>query len=129
VLFLHTQPINASLRNIRHHILVITVHEQKLAEELRKQISELYKKNMEAKNGFQLISPVVQSLINNYYTFFIAPDGSKEGYDLSDDGDRVRAKVVALLDTYKTTDGTFPVSYVELFYGDDTLPAKILNQN
>lgn len=120
------RPSLEGLRNIRHHIVVVTVHDPKLAENLRKQISELYKKNMEAKNGFQLISPVVPSLINNYHTFFIAPDGSKEGYDLSDDGDRIRTQVVALLDSYKTEDGTFPVSYVELYYGDDVLPAAIL---
>ncbi len=108
---------------------MITAHDQKLAEDLRKKIAELYKKNMEAKNGFQLISPVVQSLINNYFTFFIAPDGSKEGYDLSEDGDRVRQKVVELLESYQTTDGTFPVSYAELFYGDDTAPAKILHHH
>lgn len=84
---------------------------------------------MEAKNGFQLISPIVPSLIGGYYTFFISPDGSKEGYDLSDDGDRIRAKVVELLESYKTDDGSFPVSYVELFYGDDSLTPEVLRHN
>ncbi len=84
---------------------------------------------MEAKNGFQLISPIVGSLIGGYYTFFIAPDGSKEGYDLSDDGDRIRAKVLELLDSFKTNDGTFPVSYVELYFGDDSEPAAIVHSN
>ena len=84
---------------------------------------------MEAKNGFQLISPIVGSLISGYYTFFIAPDGSKEGYDLSDDGDRIRAKVIELLESFATNDGTYPVSYVELFYGDDSLPPEVLKHN
>jgi hypothetical protein len=117
------------LRNIRHHTLIVTVHDQKLAEKLRQQISDLYKKNMEAKNGFQLISPIVGSLIGGYYTFFIAPDGSKEGYDLSDDGDRIRAKVIALLDSFKSENGAYPVNYVELYFGDDTEPAAILHSN
>lgn len=84
---------------------------------------------MEAKNGFQLISPIVTSLINNYHTFFIAPDGSKEGYDLSEDGDNIRSKVIELLRTYDSHDGTFPVSYVEMYYGDDFLPPAILKHN
>lgn len=124
-------PVNIKyeLRNIRHHTLVVTVHDQKLAEKLRLQISDLYKKNMEAKNGFQLISPIVASLIGGYYTFFIAPDGSKEGYDLSDDGDMIRTKVIELLESYKTNDATFPVSYVELFYGDDFLSPQVIRHN
>jgi len=84
---------------------------------------------MEAKNGFQLISPIVASLIGGYYTFFIAPDGSKEGYDLSDDGDMIRTKVIELLESYKTNDTTFPVSYVEFFYGDDFLSPQVIRHN
>ena len=125
MLFLQTNLNQTYLRNIKHHIVVVTAHDAKLAEDLRKRISELYKRNMEAKNGFQLISPIVSSLINNYHTFFIGPDGSKEGYDLSDDGDNIRAKVLELLESYQTDDGTFPVNYVELFYGDDYLPPAI----
>lgn len=114
------------MRNIKHHGIIVTINDIKLAEKIKSEISFLYKKNMEAKNGNELISPIVPSLINNYYTFFIAPDGSKEGYDLSDDGDNIRDKTVALLNAYRALDGTFPVNYVELFYGDDNLPPSIL---
>ncbi len=31
--------------------------------------------------------------INGYYTFFVAPDGSKEGWDESNEMDKVREKV------------------------------------
>lgn len=114
-----------NLRNIRHHILLITVNDAKLADKIRADISELYKKNMEAKDGFKLISPVVPSLINNFFTFFIGPDGSKEGYDLSDDGDRIREKTIKLLELTKKALGENSVNYVEFFYGDDYLPAQI----
>lgn len=117
-----------NLRNIRHHVLVITVSDLKLAEKLRLEISELYKKNMEAKNGFKLISPIVESLINHYYTFFIAPDGSKEGYDLSEDGDRIREKTIELLEITKNKLDPHILNYIELFYGDDHLPARIQHQ-
>lgn len=95
---------------------------------MRLEISELYKKNMEAKNGFKLISPIVESLINHYYTFFIAPDGSKEGYDLSEDGDRIRQKTIELLEATKQNVDSHSLNYIEIFYGDDSLPAQILHQ-
>ncbi len=83
---------------------------------------------MEAKNGFKLISPIVESLINHYYTFFIAPDGSKEGYDLSEDGDRIRQKTIELLEATKQNVDSHSLNYIEIFYGDDSLPAQILHQ-
>jgi hypothetical protein len=83
---------------------------------------------MEAKNGFKLISPIVESLINHYYTFFIAPDGSKEGYDLSEDGDRIREKTIALLEATKQKLDPHVLNYTALFYGDDNLSARIEHQ-
>jgi len=117
------------LRNIRHHTLIITVNDKKAAERIYQGIADIFKKNMEAKNGYQLISPIVSSLINNYFTFFISPDGSKEGYDLSEDADRIRAMVINLLKFYQTENNNLEIKYVELFYGDDSLPAEIINHN
>ena len=84
---------------------------------------------MEAKKGSQLISPLVDSLINNFSTFFIVPDGSKEGYDASDDGDRIRKMVIELINDDIAEDGSNEIRYVELFYGDDLQEAKIINHN
>ena len=84
---------------------------------------------MEAKRGASLVSPMVESLINNFCSFFIAPDGSKEGYDASEDGDRIRELVIELIETEKALDGQNPIRYVEVFYGDDNNEAKILNHN
>jgi hypothetical protein len=107
----------------------VTVHDPKLASNLHKLISELYKKNMEAKNGYQLISPIMPSLINNYHTFMIVPDGSKEGYDLSEDADTVRQKAIGLLDVFKSENGEHAVDYVEVYYGDDNLPPNIIKSS
>ena len=117
------------MRNIRHHTLIVTVNDKKATEQICQSISDIFKRNMEAKNGFQLISPIVSSLINNYYTFFISPDGSKEGYDLSDDADRIRPLIIDLLKVYQTENSSIEINFVELFYGDDSLPAQIINHN
>lgn len=114
------------MKNIIHHTIIVTVKDLKLAEKIKSEISFLYKKNMEAKNGFELISPIVPSLINNFYSFFICPDGSKEGYDLSDDGDNIRAKTILLLNAYKSKDEESGINYVELSYGNDNESPQIL---
>lgn len=114
------------MRNIRHHSIIVTVNDKGTLEELRKKISEVYVKNMEAKNGFLLISPTIPSLINNFFSFFIAPDGSKEGYDASDDADRVRKLVIELLKKYQPKDSNVIVNFVELSYGDDNEASKVL---
>lgn len=104
------------------------MHDRQLADKIQAAVTLLYKKNMEAKDGFKLISPVVESLINHYYTFFIAPDGSKEGYDLSDDSDVIRKKTIDLLQELKDTNGEHAVNFVEISYGDDDNNAVILNK-
>ncbi|TAH24879.1 MAG: hypothetical protein EAZ07_08430 [Cytophagales bacterium] len=84
---------------------------------------------MEAKNAQQLVSPIIDSLINKYCSFFIAPDGSKEGYDASDDNDRVRKKITDFLNTLIESDGSNSVKFVEVYYGTDESLAGIENNN
>jgi hypothetical protein len=117
------------LKNIRHHTIVVTSNDRPKLESLRKKIFTLYSEKMEAKKGAQLVSPLVDSLINNFSTFFIVPDGSKEGYDASDDGDRIRKLVIELINNEIKADGENDIRFVELFYGDDEREAKILNHN
>ena len=44
-----------------------------------------------------LLSPIIQSLTNHQQSFFIAPDGSKEGWITSDDMDKIRTEIVEYL--------------------------------
>jgi len=67
-----------------------------------------------AGEGWNIISPIMQSPINSYQSFFIAPDGSKEGWGDSHKGDELRqqfkdeAKALNLF-----------VDIVEVAYGGD----------
>jgi hypothetical protein len=114
------------LRNIKHHTIVVSCNDHKKLEKVRAEVVEMYKKYMEAK-GFQLISPVIDSLINGYCSFFIAPDGSKEGYDASDDADKIRKLVVKYLMSPEMKSGE--VHFVEISYGSDDGKAEIINHN
>jgi hypothetical protein len=117
------------MRNIVHHAIVITSNEKDKIELVRNKAFELYGLHMETKNGKALVGPLTIGLINNFYTFLICPDGSKEGYDTSDDGDIVRNKICSFIESLQETTGTNPVNYVEVSYGADDGTAKIINHN
>lgn len=84
---------------------------------------------MEAKKGSQLVSPIMESIINGYCTFYILPDGSKEGYDASEDGDIIRERIIQLIDNQKVADGENPIRYAEIYYGADDGSCQILHHN
>lgn len=117
------------MKNIKHHTIAITASDKVQLEALRGKVINIYKEKMEAKKGFQLVSPIIESLINNFCTFYIAPDGSKEGYDASDDGDIIRKSITTLIESYKQADGENPFRYVEIAYGADDNSSQIISHN
>jgi len=89
---------------IRHHAIVVTSFDDK--------ISTVW---LKAKEMFgYLVSDVIESECNGYASFFIAPDGSKEGWDRSIEHDKLRDQFIAYL---KKID--LVVDWVEVQYGDD----------
>jgi hypothetical protein len=67
----------------------------------------------------QLVSPVVEGMVNNVRSFFIAWDGSKEGWPEDETGDEARAKFVQWLRDQAYEDGSSPLDWVEFQYGGD----------
>ncbi|MDX2195794.1 MAG: hypothetical protein NW207_05205 [Cytophagales bacterium] len=115
------------MKNIKHHTIIVTCQEKAETENIRNQIVALYKQKMEVKTGHKLITPIFESLINSFFTFYIIPDGSKEGYDASEDGDILRQEVYSLLLTYKSQHPHIYIAYAELSYGGDNEAPKIIN--
>jgi spore cortex formation protein SpoVR/YcgB (stage V sporulation) len=105
---------------IRHHAVVITSWDRTLLEIIRDEAQKLCPGQ---------VSNIVKSSINAYESFFIGPDGSKEGWKQSDAGDEKREKIVDLIDSVAYSDGSNAVSYAELFYSDDEGKAEIVNHN
>ncbi|MCU0417563.1 MAG: hypothetical protein MUE33_10310 [Cytophagaceae bacterium] len=114
------------MRNIEHHALIITCNDLEVMQDLRTTITGLYKIHMEASHGEKLITPIYESLINHYYTMSLIPDGSKEGYDASDDNDAIRSKVIQLLKEKSTSD-RYHLSFIEVRYGGDQEKKEVLN--
>jgi hypothetical protein len=60
---------------------------------------------------------IAETKLNGYSTFAVVPDGPKEGWTESQLGDERRTQIVEYLDTFKFSDGSSPISWVEVQYG------------
>lgn len=98
--------------HIRHHTIVVScIFTQNLEAALAK-ARELFG---------DLVSAPVDGKVNSYTSFFIAPDGSKEGWPESSECDQAREKFVAWLNSERYGDGSSPFDWVEVeFPGDDS---------
>lgn len=76
---------------IKHNAIVVTGwHKEKVLEARNKAIEIFEQCFNDEPNGGRLVSEVVSGLINEQYSFFIAPDGSKEGWNTSENGNEAR---------------------------------------
>lgn len=100
---------------IRHHAIVVTGtydHDKYILVA-----------HAEAKRLFGgtrcAVSPVTLAAQNGTRSFFVAPDGSKEGWEESDDADLARKELTDWLDGQRYGDHSSPLAWVEIQYGDD----------
>jgi len=71
-------------------------------------------------------SEIIKSNINNVGTFLIAPDGSKEDWVDSDEGDKRRDEFTTWLRTQILCDGSSLFEWCEVRYGSDDRETKIV---
>lgn len=62
---------------------------------------------------------------NYYCTLLICPDGSKEGWDQSDEGDRRREAFREWTRTLRYEDDSSPLAWCEVAYGSDDREAVV----
>lgn len=74
------------------------------------------------------VTNCVDSPVNGYCSFMVAPDGSKEGWDASETGDQRREAFVKFLRDKRTT-GHLYVDFVEVLYGDDDGACAVVSHN
>lgn len=72
---------------IRHHGIVVTSEQR----------DELKAAHAKAVEIFPAVSAILDGVVNNSGSFFIPPDGSKEGWQESKDGDKRRDVFVEYL--------------------------------
>jgi hypothetical protein len=106
---------------IRHHSIVITSTDEDKLQEVYNKAIDLFKKGQ--------VTNIIGPVINGYYSFFIGPDGSKEGWEDSDIGDKNREEIKKIINNYVYEDGSNFINYCEFFYGDDNKESNIINYN
>jgi len=73
-----------------------------------------------------IVTPVVETQMNGYHSFLIAPDGSKEGWEESNAGDARREGWKAWARSQVYDDGSTALKWVEVQYADDNLDTRIV---
>lgn len=91
---------------IRHDAIIVTAWDSK----------RIAKAHAKAVELLLPVSSVVESLINGYASFLIAPDGSNEGHQISANGEEARAKWIKWA---RETDEKHWIDWVHVNYGGD----------
>jgi hypothetical protein len=115
---------------MRHHTIVVTSWDEKKLQVAHDKAVELFHKvpiDINRGNTQSLVSPIVNGVVNGYGSFFIAPDGSKEGWEDSDNGDKAREAFINYCREQAYDDGSNSLSYVEIQFGDDRHDCRVLN--
>lgn len=103
-----------------HHTIVVSSCIDDLLDKAYSKAQEIF--------GDQ-VSNVVESKINGYRSFFIAPDGSKDGWKDSDAGNMRRDEFVAWLDEQRYEDGSTSLGWVEVQFNDDKRDTKVVRDS
>lgn len=101
----------------RHNCIVVTTYDTEKGKAAYDQALELF--------GEQQVTPVLHAPVNQWFTFFVGPDGSKEGWADSDEGDKKREAFIACLRSLRWEDGSSPLDWAEVQYGDDERVTKV----
>jgi len=75
------------------------------------------------------VTEITPEAMNRRRSFMVAPDGSKEGWDLSDRGDACRDLFVAWLERQAYDDGSSALDWAEVQYGDENLDNRLLRSD
>ena len=89
-----------------HHAIIITSCHMELIRKARKKAKEL----------LMSFSNTIVSEVNVEYSFFIGTDGSKDGWEESNNGDKQRKEFMDWCDSQAYSDGSNSLIVVELFY-------------
>jgi hypothetical protein len=109
---------------MRHHAIVVTgVHYDSMGA------NNIKTAHAKAASIFKWVSPLSPVCMNGFQSFFIPPDGRKEGWDESDEGDRERRCFISYLESIKYEDGSSPVDWIEVQFGDDDWKTMVVHDS
>jgi len=113
----------------KHHTIVVTGVNGEEVIKAREKAIKIFSKSFTGDplfkpNGSKLISNIISGVVNSQYSFFIAPDGSNEGWGTSLDGDKARKKFLIWL--HKNRED---YDYIEVAFGGDDRYQEITNSS
>lgn len=119
---------------IKHHTIVVTAWSEEKIKDVHSKAKEIFKEEFAKEVAFNhdgslLVSPLIQGMTNGQLSFFVAPDGSKEGWQTSDLGNAARERLVNYIISVGYDDGSNSVSFVEVFFGEDNGYCEVVNHN
>ncbi|MED1863332.1 hypothetical protein P4V41_07670 [Fictibacillus nanhaiensis] len=98
---------------IRHNSIIVTGGGYPEADE------KFYQAHKKARELFDsLVSEIIEGLTNGYKSFFVAPDGSKEGWELSNHYDIKRQELYSFIDLQQYGDGSNPTQFVDIGFDE-----------
>lgn len=109
---------------IRQHAMLVTSFREEYIQAAHQQARAIF-----TDTFARLVSPIAETVINGDYSFAIFPDGSKEGWDDSDRGDRCRNAFKDWLKAQRYEDGSGPYAWVEVQYGDGNWETRIVDDS
>jgi len=107
---------------IKHNAIICTAWNKESVIEAKDKAKEIFSSNQEGSSC--LVSEIVEYIVNEGYSFFIAPDGSKEGWDDSNNCDTSRKEFTEWLDNSDNY-----CDYIEVRFGGDDDDNKIVSTN
>lgn len=94
----------------QHHTIVVTGFDPDNLQKAKNQAIEIFK-----KTGHEhLVSEIIHAM-NGYSSFFIAPDGSKEGWEDSNQCNKARAEFI----DFMNSDSIEYTEYVEACFSSE----------
>ncbi len=107
---------------IKHHTIVVTCWSSERIREVQQKAKDIFGKSFIDNSFFMkepmakaLVSDIIEGIANHQFSFFIAPDGSKEGWSDSNNANSARKEFLDWLDQNNDYCDYFEVR----FGGDD----------
>lgn len=119
---------------MRHHAILVTTYDFEKVGLAYGQAVKVFQSDSVSLDSTKItpadmVTPILQSPVNGYYTFAIFPDGSKEGWSESEAGNAMRATFLRYLDGQRYADGSSPLKWAEVQYGDDNHETLIVRHS
>lgn len=112
---------------LAHNAIIVTGWKPEKVKEAREKAIYVFSNHFNtghSDGGIQLVSPIIHSVVNGQSSFFVAPDGSKEGREDSNEGDKARKE---FLEWLKVSNNR--CDYIEVLFGGDEIQASIVTSN